>query len=70
MEKPVYRVDEVAELLGVSKGTVYELIRAGRIPHKRIGRRIAIPRVLFMEWLNTPDPWESYDVPRRREVRP
>ena len=35
----LYRVREVAELLGVSKKTVYMLIQSGQLPAIRIGAR-------------------------------
>lgn len=55
--KVAYSVSEVAELLGISTDTVYELLRAGIIPHKRVGRRYIIPKVLFDRWLNQADTW-------------
>ena len=53
---------EVAEMLGISKDKVYELIRAGDLPHKRLGRRIIVPNELFHAWLNKTDLWDSFDV--------
>jgi excisionase family DNA binding protein len=40
----VYDVKAVARALGLSRNTVYELIRQGQIPSVRLGRRILIPR--------------------------
>jgi excisionase family DNA binding protein len=54
-----YTVSEVAALLGVSTDKVYELVRGRVLPHKRLGRRIIVPRVGFERWLATPEPWES-----------
>ncbi|MDW8482677.1 MAG: helix-turn-helix domain-containing protein [Meiothermus sp.] len=64
--KLAYRVDEVAEMLSVSATTIYELVRAGTLPHKRLGRRIVIPARALEDWINTPEPWASYDLPIRR----
>lgn len=47
-----YSVDQVAELLGVARGTAYEYIHNGEIPAIRLGRRWLIPRVRFHAWLN------------------
>ncbi len=49
MNSQLLRVEDVAELLGVSKRTVHELTRTGRIPHRILpGCR----RCLFeREWL-------------------
>jgi excisionase family DNA binding protein len=34
-----YRADEVAKLLGVSKWTVYRLVKAGRLKFVKVGKR-------------------------------
>lgn len=44
-------VDEVAELLGVSRATAYEGIRTGEIPHIKVGRRILVPRAALAAML-------------------
>ena len=38
-----YNVKELAQLLGVSKSLIYDLIYKKKIPAMRIGRRILIP---------------------------
>jgi excisionase family DNA binding protein len=52
LERKVYTPQDVAMLLGVSKEHVHRQIRAGLIPHKRVGRRVVIPCELFDLWLN------------------
>ena len=42
-ERPFLAVDEVAALLGLSKGSVYKLVRSGAIESRRFGKRIVIP---------------------------
>lgn len=42
-DKQVYTVEEVAEILGVSRNTAYEGIKTNAIPHLKLGRRIVIP---------------------------
>ncbi|GIW36254.1 MAG: hypothetical protein KatS3mg073_0399 [Meiothermus sp.] len=64
--KIAYRVEEAAQILGIHPSTVYELVRAGTLPHKRLGRRIIIPARALEEWLNTPEPWASYDYTHRK----
>lgn len=49
--KLVYTVDEVADLLGLSRGLTYDLVRAGTIPAERVGRRWIIPRARLDAWL-------------------
>jgi excisionase family DNA binding protein len=44
-------VRETADELGVSRNTVYDLIRAGDLPHLRIGTRIRIPTDPLRDWI-------------------
>ena len=41
--QPTITVDELGELMGVSRSTAYESVRNGEIPSIRLGRRIVIP---------------------------
>lgn len=47
-------VEDVAQLLHVSKRTVHELTRTGAIPHRRIGgtRRCLFVRAELDQWLD------------------
>ena len=45
-------VPEVAEVVGVSRAHAYELIRLGRIPSIRLGRRLIVPRKALEEFLD------------------
>jgi excisionase family DNA binding protein len=47
-----YTVDEVAQLLRLSRGAAYERVRDGSIPAERMGRRWLIPRQRFHAWLD------------------
>ncbi|MBW3578523.1 MAG: helix-turn-helix domain-containing protein [Actinobacteria bacterium] len=44
-ERLTYTVEEVAQLLGVSRNAAYAAVGAGFIPSIRVGRRIVIPKV-------------------------
>lgn len=46
-----YSVEETAKLLGVSRNSAYEAVRAGQIPSIRIGRRLIIPRMALERML-------------------
>jgi excisionase family DNA binding protein len=52
VESAVYTVREVAGLLQLHLGGVYELLRNGTIPAERFGRRWIISRVRFHAWLD------------------
>ena len=48
-EPLVLTVEEAAALLRVSRGLAFAAVRAGTIPHLRIGRRILIPRAALYD---------------------
>jgi len=49
----VLKVDELAELLRLSRNTVYESIQRGEIPGvRRVGRCIVISRDAVLDWLS------------------
>ena len=54
-ERLAYSVKEVAETLGISKGSVYEMTRTGRLDHVKVGSRILIPRHALDKLLTTPE---------------
>ena len=46
-------VKQLADLLGVSDSSVYELIQEDGFPSLRIGKRIVIPKEELREWIST-----------------
>jgi excisionase family DNA binding protein len=51
-----YTLDEVAAMLGISRGHCYEQARAGAIPGViTLGRRIMVSRSRFDAWLSSGD---------------
>lgn len=51
-EKRSYSVAEVAEILGVSKRSVYNLCSSGAFKCVRIGTKLRISKKSFDEWLD------------------
>ncbi len=49
--REVLNVDDVAELLGIGRNSVYDAANRGQIPHRRIGRRLIFSRAAVLEWL-------------------
>jgi len=47
-----YTVEEVAEMLNISRNGTYEAIKRQEIPSIRIGKRIVVPRVAFQQKFN------------------
>lgn len=53
-ELPLFlNVKQLADLLGVSDSSVYELIQEDDFPSLRIGKRIVIPKEELREWIST-----------------
>ena len=53
MEKLVLNVQEVAELLGLSRSYTYELMRNGTIPTIQLGRKRLVSKQKLNEWINS-----------------
>lgn len=65
MTPELLTVDEVAALLGIDRKTVYDHASRGRIPHRRLGRRILFGRRAILDWLNQPAN-DEHQAPTRR----
>lgn len=57
MEKMVYTVKEMAQILCIGMNKAYDLIHENKVPYIRLGRKIRIPKKAFQKWLE-----ESYEV--------
>jgi excisionase family DNA binding protein len=51
VEPLLLRVEEVAQLLGIARSTVYALIAAGDLPVVRIGRVTRVARHALAGWI-------------------
>lgn len=45
---------EVAEMLGLNPKTVYDAVKRGEIPHRRVGRRVLFERRSIVDSLRNP----------------
>ncbi len=57
----VLTVEEAAGLLRISRGLAYEMVRTGRLPSIRLGRRLLVPRPALERMLGTLRPGEGYE---------
>jgi excisionase family DNA binding protein len=49
----VMTVDEVSEALGICRNKIYDLIRQRIIGSKKVGRRIIVPKVCLIDFLES-----------------
>jgi excisionase family DNA binding protein len=47
----LYKVDDVAPQVQMTKHALYAAIRAGQFPHLKIGSRIRIPESALARWI-------------------
>ena len=55
----VLTVEEMAEVLRISRGSAYEAVRRGEIPAIRIGRRFIVPRTALERMLGEAESAEA-----------
>ena len=55
----ILTADQVADLLGVNRKTIYEAASRGDIPHRRLGRRLIFERGVVLRWLRQAVPSEE-----------
>ena len=53
MNKEMLRPSDIATILNVTSGRVYQLIRSGCVPSVRVGGRICIPRAAWESFIKT-----------------
>jgi excisionase family DNA binding protein len=51
-----YTVEEAGDLLGISRGSAYNLVRTGQIPALRMGRRLLVSRGALKDLLGHAPP--------------
>lgn len=51
-DKRSYSLSEIQEILGISRGTVYTLLKRNLFHYVRIGNRIRVSRKSFDAWLD------------------
>lgn len=51
-EKPILRIDEVAELLGHSKSAIYRMTSQKKIPFRKRGKTLYFMSQEIFDWVN------------------
>lgn len=52
VERLTVTVAEAAKMIGVSERTIHQLTKDGKLPHKRIGRRLLFPVDAVRKFVN------------------
>lgn len=47
-------VEDIGDIMGFSKNKAYELCHSKGFPCVIVGRRMIIPKLAFLKWLETP----------------
>jgi len=58
-QQVVYTVDEVADILKISRPQAYLGVSTGQIPSIRVGKRILVPRAALEKLLSEPQKTSS-----------
>lgn len=53
VEKRIYTIPEIQEILGIGRNATYNLIKTGCFKTVRIGNNIRISKKSFDEWLDS-----------------
>jgi excisionase family DNA binding protein len=53
-ERLTLTINEAAKALGVGRHTLYEAVRAGKVPTIRMGRRVVIPKYALLTFMGVP----------------
>ena len=48
-------VEDVSRILGIGKQNAYELCHSEGFPSVMVGRRIIIPKLAFIRWMENPN---------------
>lgn len=59
MERKLLKATEVAQIMGIGRSLVYELIAQGQIPSIRLGRCIRIPVEALQKWIEEQEKQKS-----------
>jgi len=52
VERLLLKVEEAAEILGLSRSALYNAINRGEVPTVRLGRSVRVPKVWLQNWIS------------------
>ena len=66
--KILFTVDEACEATGIQRSLLYDLVRRGQIPTRKLGRRRLFPVEGLRRWAEDIEP-SAFDETRSRAAR-
>lgn len=64
----LWRVDQAADYLGIRPKTLYEWVRTGRVPHRKLGFNVRFDPEELETWVARHRPARSKATPNVREL--
>lgn len=55
MSKKLYEIDEILEIIPISRSGIYLAVKKGEVPSIRVGRRVFVPAWYVERLLSSPD---------------
>jgi len=62
-------IKQVSKIFGISEWTIRSWVSKRHVPHRRIGRRVYIPTVKFITWLNKHDVEGSMHLSNKSKLK-
>lgn len=53
MEAKIYTINDVCEMLKISRSFAYQMLKEGKIPSVKLGNRVIIPKAKFDTWMES-----------------
>lgn len=51
MEKLVYTVKEMAEVMSIGLNKAYDMVNSNEVPNIKVGKRIVVPKEQLVKWM-------------------
>jgi len=53
MDSKIYTIQDVCEMLNISRSFTYQMLKEGKIPSVKLGKRVIIPKAKFDNWIES-----------------
>jgi excisionase family DNA binding protein len=59
----ILNLEQACELLQLSRSTIYKLLQAGKLPHRRAGRQYRFSKQALEDWVKAGEPGQDNKKP-------